>query len=172
MFDPEQYHAEMTALIAAAVARLDQEHSALEVFTASIWTDPDAATSAVSVDTAEHSAQQVAEADAWAAAHYRRLLAAGDHEQAALFAPTPGARNVNPADFALRDLVTVEHRSFPPNWAEESQGACWDALGPALLRVRDLAVSRFRTLRLHPEAQLAVNSAVDWYDEPVSLAAS
>jgi hypothetical protein len=125
----------------------------------------------VSFDTVENSSAQVAEAEAWAEGHYRRLLKDGDVEGAKHFAPRPGAlRNENPADFYFRSIAEVQHRSFPENWEESSGGECWNELEPALISVRAQAADIFRQLPLHDQAELAVNSRNDWYDHAVRLA--
>ena len=169
MFDETLYLIEMSGLLADAADRLRAEHPAATVYSVSIWTDPDAAISTVSFDTAEHSATQVAALRAWAAGHQARLLARGEAEQARLLEPPAGMRNVNPADFAFRDVAEVEHRSFPQGWAHETEGRCWRELGPALDRVRERALALYAGLPLHADAELAVHSDRDWYDGPVKF---
>ena len=159
----------MSRLLREAVDKLLAERPGFVVYTASVWTDPDAAVSAVSFDTEDHSLAQVRAADEWAAPRYERLLAEGDLEQALLYAPRPGARNVNPADFQLSEFTTTAHRSFEQGWGEATTGDCWKVLEPALLEVRTRAAGILAGLPLHPDAELAVNSAHDWYDHPVPL---
>ncbi|MBC7788489.1 MAG: hypothetical protein H7Z74_00975 [Anaerolineae bacterium] len=169
MFDETLYLIEMSRLLDQAAATLRREYPQALVYTVSVWTDPDAAVSGVSFDTAENSAAKMAEEEAWAAEHFARLSTRGEHEEAKLFAPRGGARNDNPADFAFREIALVEHRSFPLRWAEEMGGRCWEELGPALERVRERAVDLYVLLPLDTDAELAVNSNRDWYDEPVKL---
>ena len=169
MFDDALYQIEMTRLLAEAAEALRRRDPGAVVYTISIWTDPNAAVSAVSFDTAENSAMKARKAEEWAARHHARLLAAGDHARAQLFAPRPGARNGNPADFAFRNLAEVEHHSFERGWETNTAGACWDVLEPALLEVRDRAPAVFATLRLHRDAQLGVNSRRDWFDGVVGI---
>jgi hypothetical protein len=171
VFDAVLYQIEMSQLIGEASDRLRREHPDLVVYSVSIWTDPSAAASAVSFDTEAHSAAQVRATDEWASKHFRRLIAAGNAEEAQLFAPRPGARNANPADFYLREFATIEHRAFEPGWDTESGGRCWDELEPALIAVRDRALRHFAGLPLHPRAELAVNSSREWYDHPIELRA-
>jgi hypothetical protein len=168
-FDERVYLREMALLLDQAVARMAGAFRETAVYTVSIWTDPDAGVSAVSFDTAENSAQKVAEAAEWSARYHDRYLAAGNLDMARFFAPAERARNVNPRDFAFPELATVEHRSFPKHWHEDTGGACWAQLGPALRRVQARALPRCAELRLSSGAELAINSAVDWYDHPLKI---
>jgi hypothetical protein len=170
MFDRTRYLTEMHALVDEAIAALRQRHPHVEIYTVGIWTDPESRASTVSVDTAAHSAAFVAETEEYEARQHARFLAEGDHEQAALFAPRSGGRCTNPADFALREVATCDHASFPESWESATDGDCWQALGPALLEVRDHARARFRSLALHPDARLGVSSADDWFDHETPLA--
>ena len=169
MFDADLYQIEMSGLLQEAVLRLERQHPGLVIYSVSIWTDPNAARSAVSVDTEEHSADQVRRSEAWARKHYDRLMAEGDEAGAQRFAPKPGARNDNPANFRLRELAMLEHRAFQPGWEMETQGGCWRELEPALLETQQRALTVFASLPCHPRAELAVNSPRDWYDHPVEL---
>ena len=168
-FDRARYRTEMNGLLAAAEAALRAEAPDAVVYTVGVWTDPDAAVSAVNFDTAEHSAAAVARSTAWAAKHHARLTAAGDDDGARAFAPRPGARCENPANFALPRLAMTTHAAFAPGWAAATEGRCWEALGPALREVREVAARRYAHLPLHPDALVAVNSAEDWYAGPVGL---
>jgi hypothetical protein len=168
VFDAVLYQVEMSRLLRDAADAVRRHHRGLVIYTVSVWTDPNAAVSAVSVDTRENSEAQLAELAAWAQARRAEALAAGDPAMAALLGALP-PRNRNPAGFALREIASVEHRAFPANWDEVSRGDCWLELGPALSKVRADAVNQFAGLSLHPEAELAVNGPRDWYDEPVRL---
>jgi hypothetical protein len=169
MFDEELYQVEMARLLTQAAEALRRRDPSAVVYTISIWTDPNAAVSAVSFDTADNSAMKVGKAEAWASQHHARHLAAGDHARAQLFAPRPTARNGNPADFAFRNVAEVEHHSFERGWETATGGACWDVLEPALLKVRDRALAVYAALQLHGDAQLGVNSRRDWFDRVVGL---
>ena len=135
------------------------------IYSLSIWTDAPARTSALSVDTKNNSEAKCARLRAFAAERRALAEAAGDAEMALLWARHI-VRNTNPAEFALRELAAVEHRAFDSNWTKENY---WRELTPALERVRAMALEIFSAFPLHPEAQVAVNSARDWYDEPVAL---
>jgi hypothetical protein len=168
VFDETLYHLEMSRLLVDAAEALRQRHPRLVVYTVSIWTDPNAAASAVSFDTAQNSAEKVAQAAEWAAGHYARAVAAKDLATAEQFAPRDGPmRNVNPADFALRAVSEIDHQSFVPGWEERSAGRCWVELEPALERVRASALELYSELTLHEDAVLGSNSRSTWFDRPV-----
>jgi hypothetical protein len=137
------------------------------IYTVSIWTDPDAARSAVSFDTAEHSAESIARSDAWSTKQRDRLIAAGRHVEAELYRSRIGGRCENPADFAYRDIALIAHTAFPPGWAGATEGRCWKVLGSALLTVQREALREYAALPRHADAVIAVNSAADWYDVPL-----
>lgn len=170
MFDPALYETEMKGLVDSSVKMLQQARPSVLLFTASIWTDPNGAVSAVSFDTAENSAARTAKDLEFSAREYAKYVAAGDTEMARLFSRPDGAhRNTNPADFAFRDICSIEHSSFATGWEDQTEGRCWDELEPALLRIREYALDRYSQLPHHPKARLAMNSQRDWYDHEVSL---
>ncbi len=165
-FDEEGYFVEMQKLIFNAKAKLLSQHPDMVVYTINIWTDPDATISAVNLDTFENSALKVSVINKFLRKEHERLLSVGDDEIAHLFLPLPDeGRNYNPADFALREFVTVENKSFDYNWEGKSKAKCWDVLEPALKRVGEAAMLAFSDLPLHPKAELSVNSRRDWYDQ-------
>lgn len=167
-FDEQAYHDEMVVLLFAAIQRMNSEHEGTEIYTINIWTDPNAARSAVNIDSFANSVAKVEQQNAWSKKHYDRLIAKGEFEEARLFQPT-GGRLCNPADFAFREIATIKNVSFDESWEEESAGKCWDALEPALLRLGQVARQVFSALKLHPEAELSVNSRRDWYDHSWSM---
>jgi hypothetical protein len=134
----------------------------------SIWTDPDAAVSAVSVETLEHSLVRVEEANRYDDRWREYLLERGNTEMAALFGVA--TRNCNPADFAFRDIATLDHASFDRLWEELSAGDCWNVLEPALREVAGETAASFSGFALHTDAVLGVNSRRDWFDHTVPLA--
>ena len=170
-FNKDEYISEMRALLAQARANLQAQQPAVTAYTVNIWTDPDAACSAVNIDTIKNSQWRVDKSNRYSAAERERLLAVGDTDMAALFMPQSG-RNANPADFAVAGIAECEHTSFPQGWEQASDGECWDTLEPALLEVGELARVAFADLPLHPEAELSVNSRRDWYDHTWALAAT
>jgi hypothetical protein len=163
-FDGPLYFSEMKALIVAARSLMMDRHSEIPIYTISIWTDPDAASSAVSFDTRENSQAKVDAANAWSKKHFDRLMFQGEPEEAQLFLPNEG-RNCNPADFAFRSVVTARHGSFDEGWEELAGDECWELLEPAFLAVADSAREMFADLCLEPDAELGVNSRRDWYDQ-------
>ncbi|MBI1374639.1 MAG: hypothetical protein GC159_18125 [Phycisphaera sp.] len=165
------YKLEVEQLIDRAVDLLLQDHSSIHIYTVSIWTDPDAAISALSIDTEEHSKSHVESHGAYNAKQRKYWLDAGDEEMANLF-NNELDRCRNPADFELRNLVKCEHQAFEPLWAERTEGQCWDVLEPALLQIADYAVERFNKLRLADDAMLGVNSRRDWFDHTHALPAA
>lgn len=162
------YLEEMRSLIETVVSRYAALPDAPVTYTISIWTDPDAAASAVSLDTFENSQAFVSDQNAWNAQMREDLLSRGDSEMAALFETQP-ERNCSPADFAYREFAEYAHQSFAPGWEESTEGACWDLLEPGLLRVAQEAAQALKSLRLHPAAILAVNSRQDWFDHTIEL---
>jgi hypothetical protein len=165
VFDPILYEHEMASLLHRVAERLRVEHGGLVIYSLSIWTDAPAGVSAVSLDTKNNSELTCARLREFAAKHRALAEARGDSEMARLWA-RPIGRNRNPAEFLLRDVATVEHRAFDSHRPEEDY---WQELAPALERVRARAQVIFREFRLHPEAQVAINSPRDWYDDPVPL---
>jgi hypothetical protein len=168
VFNEALYQIEMTRLLQDAADVMRRDYPTLVIYSVSIWTDPNAAASAVSVDTKENSNAKLSTLTAWAYARQAEALAAGDPELAVLLGTLP-PRNRNPADFVLREVTSAEHHSFPAHWNDASRGDCWRELGPALQMVRANALTVFSILPLHTDAELAVNSASDWYDAPVPL---
>lgn len=164
-FNEQKYLDEIQALIANAKNRMMEKHPDVVIYTINIWTDPGAAVSAVNFDTFENSVAKVKSANAFSKKYYDEYMAKGDEEMAKLFFPIPPeGRNSNPADFAFRVFVEIEHKAFSPLWEEKSKGKCWDILEPALLKVGEMAKTSFADLPLHPKVELSVNSRRDWYD--------
>jgi hypothetical protein len=167
-FDEQVYLKEMASLISAAKNTLKTKHPDIEVYSINIWTNPNAAISAVNVDTFQNSSTVVEQYNQWAKVQHDHWVAKGDLEVAKSFLPIQG-RNYSVADFALTELEIIEHRAFDSNWESISQGRCWELLEPALLKAGELAKEIFANLRLHPEAELSVNSRRDWYDHTWSF---
>ena len=146
-FNREQYLGEIAELLARAKANLKDQAPEAIIYTLNVWTDPDAAASAVSFDTKLSSDHMIAFQN-------RRF-----GEQNSL-----RGRIQNPADFAYSGIAECVHSSIPQSWGEESKGGCWDILEPVLLEVRDMARREFSGLPLDEAAELSVNSRRDWYD--------
>ena len=156
------YLEEMKNLINSAIDRMNSNRE-FKIFTASVWTDPNAAASAISFDSEENSIIKVKKSDEFLKKHYDRLMAQEKFEEAQSFLPEK-RRNTNSADFELRDLVEISNLSFPMNWEEESDGDCWIELTPLLLEIGNFAFEKLQKLNLHDEFELAVNGPEDWYE--------
>src|SRR5689334_738890 len=104
--DKISYLEEMKNLINSAIVKM-KSNKEFKIYTASIWTDPNAAASAISFDSEENSIIKVKESDEFLKKHYDRLIAKGKFEEAESFLPEI-RRNTNSADFELRDLVEIQ----------------------------------------------------------------
>ena len=166
--DLDAYLDDMRKLVEDAIATWGHAEHSDPNFTVSIWTDPDACVSAISIDTRSNSERCLMEANEWSQKHYDRLMAAGETEDADFFLPAVG-RAWNPADFAYSELETAEHTCFPRNWAEISDDLCWNQLEPALTDVAKYAIARFAELNTEEDAILGINSRRDWIDKTWEL---
>ena len=141
-FDKAHYLTEMAALVRQAFKSFQSVEPTARAYVVSIWTDPDAAASSVSVETRHHTAEFIGTVDGF---------------------------NDSPADFQYRDLAECDHASFPPLWEERTSGECWDVLEPALLEVAKDALSVFSACSLEENAILGVNGRRDWFEHRFSL---
>lgn len=164
-FDQTLYFSEMTIMIDKAISKLTSEKPSFKIYTASIWTDPNAAASAISFDSKENSLDKVKKSNEWDRKYYEQYLAEGDLEQAELFKPNVSPRVCNPADFELRDFEEVIHKSFPENWETDTDGKCWKELGPALIKIGDIYFPKIKSLNVEEGFELSINSEKDWYDK-------
>jgi hypothetical protein len=170
-FDRKQYISELWALVAQAKDNLGARDPEAIIYTISIWTDVGVGVSAVNFDTYEHSIAQMEKQNAWLLSRQEMAVARGDLEMAALLAPVVG-RNTNPADFAFSVIAECPHSALVDDWNERPEGRRWAMLEPALLEVGELARGWLSDLRLHPEAELAVNGSGDWYKHTWSMGPS
>ena len=150
-FNRQQYLNEIAALLVLAKTNLREQAPDAVVFTVNVWTDPNAAASAVSFDTREHS---------------NRMIAFRNRRQGKTVYQ---GRIQNPADFAYSNISECIHGSIPIGWVEASEGGCWDILEPILLEVRDMTQREFFDLPRDEAAELSVNSRRDWYDHPCHI---
>lgn len=164
-FNKNQYLSEMNALIDKAFERITSEYPDYKIYTISIWTDPNAATSSINFDSKTNSLKSVEKTNQWNKKYYEEHLANKDFEQAELFKPLIGSRLCNPANFDFRDFEEFKHNSFKKNWEEKSFGKCWTKLNPALLEIGSIAFLKADKLNLEENFELAVNSDLDWYDK-------
>lgn len=161
-FNKQVYLNEMRQLVDDALEKMQTQHADFEVFTASIWTDPNAAASSINFDSKENSDKENERANAWAKIHYDTYMAEGNIEQAAFFAPR-FERNCNPADFLLRDFVECVNTSIPLNWEEKTKGKCWNVVEPLLKEVGEYAFEQLKQLKITTDFELSVNDREDWY---------
>ena len=75
MFEREHYFEEISALLSAAKTNFLAQNLKASVYTINVWTDPNAAASAVSFDTREHSESVIAYQNRQKAARRESLLA-------------------------------------------------------------------------------------------------
>ncbi|WP_139924114.1 hypothetical protein [Hymenobacter sp. DG01] len=162
-FDKVHYLNEMRAMIDKAFARMHIIHPIYEVYTVSIWTDPNAGASSISFDSKMHSDQQNARFNELLQRHQLRLSAVEDQQKSEVFEPLTG-HNDNPADFEIPDFEEVQHECIELNWEFDSDGECWDLLEPALQEIGNYAFVQSHLLQKHPEFELAVNGRHDWYE--------
>ena len=141
-FDKPKYMSEMKALVRHAFHAFQQMGAAESVFVVSIWTDPDAAASSVSVETRQHSLE---------------------------FLGTRNRINDSPADFRYRDIAECDHISFPALWEEITLGNCWEYLEPALIEVANEAIRVLSNWPVEEDAILGVNSRRDWFEHRFAL---
>ena len=99
--DKNLYLQEMENLIITAIDKIKSK-DAFKIYTASIWTDPNAAASSISFDSEENSVDKVEKSNVWFKEKYDKFIAKGKLEEAELYLPETG-RNTNPADFELRN---------------------------------------------------------------------
>lgn len=167
-FDKQTYLTEMKSMVDKAIERLRTEKPRLKIYSVSIWTDPNAATSSINIDTKSNSDKVVEKSNRYDKKKYDEFMAEGDLEMAELFKPT-NQRNCNPAEFKLRDFEEIKHPDIEINWESESDGKCWKILKPALTEIGKYAFKEIQTLTLESDFELAINSNRDWYDKTWTL---
>jgi hypothetical protein len=135
-FNKENYLIEMKSMVDKALERLRTEHPKFEIYTVSIWTDPNAAASSINFESKANSGKVVERSNKFDKEQYEELIAEGDLETAELFQrETWMIRNCNPADFELKDFEEILHPDSPINWEYEKGGRCWPRLKPALTEI-------------------------------------
>lgn len=165
-FDKENYLTEMKSMVDKAIERMKAEKPEFVIYTVSIWTDPNAAASAISFDSQRNSAMQVQQSNEFDQQQYEELIAEGDFDSAQLFKPeTRIQRNCNPADFELRDFEETHHPDIPINWEYKKGGRCWPQLKPALTEIGNYAFKKLQAMPIEPDFELAINGKKDWYDK-------
>ena len=161
-FKPAAYIAEMKGMVDAAIQKIAQENATFEIYTASIWTDANAAASVINFDSKRNSDEKVSRSSEFNKEQFAYWINRGDLVMAELFNQVTD-RNCNPADFELRDFMTIENSSVPHNWEIKTNGNCWSQLEPALMEVGEYAFQKMRTLNINVDFELGVNGKLDWY---------
>lgn len=160
-FSSSGYSNEMKLLLTATAKRWRDEIRE-PIYSISIWTDPEAAESAISLETREHSDQFIAGVHAFARQRAEAQLRKGNAKMAdLLLAHLARFRNDSPADFAFRNFATISNASLPRRWNESD----WPRLTACLLQVREEAIETFQAFDLTEDAEIGVNTASSWYDK-------
>jgi len=135
----ETYIAEMKAMVDKAIMRMKNENPEFVVFTVSIWTDRDAAVSAINFDSLENSVLNIKETNEWNAKYS--------------FEPITGNRSTDPADFKLRNFEEITHAAIPPKWYS------------SLIKIGKYAFfEMIKELNIDRQNfELGINSTKDWY---------
>ena len=136
-FDARLYRLEMSQLLALAKEKYLNATTKPRVFVMSIWTDANAAASAIALETLQHSTE---------------------------FTGDSAIHNDSPADFEYRFFAECDHKSFPLNWEESSQGTCWLTLNEELKKVGELALTVLSGFEFESNAIIGINSDRDWFD--------
>jgi hypothetical protein len=164
-FDKALYFSEMTTMIDKAIRRLQSEKLGFRIYTASIWTDPNASVSAISFDSKKNSLDKVDKSNEGNKKYYDQYIEEGDLDQAELFKPIEETRVCNPADFELKNFEEIAHKSFPANWETKTNGKCWKDLEPALIQIGEIYFQKIKKLNIEEGFELSINSERDWYDK-------
>ncbi|KAB1231596.1 hypothetical protein [Chryseobacterium viscerum] len=165
LFNKENYLAEMKQMIDNALHRLKAEKPKFIIYSVSIWTDPNAASSAISFDSLKNSVREVHLSNEFDKEQYDEFIAEGDVDSAELFKPeTWIKRNCNPANFELKDFEEISHPNIPINWEYEKGGRCWQQLKPALTEIGNYAFKQIQKMTIEEDFELAVNGKNDWYE--------
>ena len=150
----QRYESDMQAMIDKAYRTLLRDHPRVQVYTVSIWTDPEARVSAVAIDTKAHSDRCVKRHIASRirdAKRYPELYAAPSQEELEM------QRMGSPADFKFPRMATRCHYWHRGPFK-------WSFLRPVLRRVQSYAIRQAVGLRIHEDARISINSSQDWYD--------
>jgi hypothetical protein len=161
-FRPAAYIAEMKLMVDEAIQKIVCENPIFKIYTASIWTDANAAASAINFDSKRNSDEKVSRSNEFSKEQHAYWVKQGDFEMAELFNQVTD-RNCNPADFELRVFMTIKNSSFPHGWEHKTNGKCWSQLEPALMEVGEYAFQKMGTLKIHVDFELGVNGKLDWY---------
>lgn len=150
-------------MVNKAIERIVLEKPKFEIYTVSIWTDPNAAVSSINFDSKRNSDKNVRRSNEWSKKYHDQFVAEGDLEQAKLFEPRTG-RHCNPADFELRNFELINNPSIRvKDWEFQTNGRCWTTLQPVLKEIGAYAFKKLLKLNIHADFELSVNGKKDWY---------
>ncbi len=169
MINQQEYLSEMLDGIRRAFSVMRHEYPDVEIYTISVWTDVKARKSAVCFDTLENSEVKRTELKAHFQQLHDRFKAEGDLKRLSL--PLPNhARNENPADFKLRNMVLIDNNSLAD--ADFADAQEWAVFEDLMEQVKSNAAKEAAVLKLHPDAELGVNGHKTWYHRAVKLRGS
>jgi hypothetical protein len=161
-FKYSMYIDEMKKLIDDALDKINRENPEFEIYTVSIWTDANAAASAINFDSKSNSDIKCRKSNEFNEEQKKYWTSRGGIEMAKLFEPETG-RNCNPADFHLRNFSTIKNRSVPSRWEERTDGKCWTELEPALKEVGEYTFQKMTAAKVRSDLEVGVNGKLDWY---------
>ncbi len=171
-FKSAVYFAEMKPFINDAIEKLANNNPEFEIYTVALWTDANAAVSAISFDSKLNSDEHCRKSNEFNEKQKEYWTSRGDIKMAELFT-AHSVRNCNPADFELRNYLKIENRSFPRNWEEKTGGNCWEVLEPVLKEIGEYLFQALINSRMHSDLEVGVNGSLDWYQftwtKPYSL---
>lgn len=165
MFEKSLYQKEMIKMVDKAMRRMESDYPHFKIYSINIWTDANAAASAINFDSKAHSLKQVKRQNKFIKKIYNYHVSRGNLKDAAMFTPNKGTRVFNPADFELRCFEETDNKSFPKGWEERTNGRCWKQLEPALIEIGDYAFMLSKALDLEKGFELSINSMLGWYEK-------
>lgn len=164
MFDKSLFFKEMYKMVNKAMRRMETELPHFKIYTINIWTDANAAASAINFDSKAHSLESIKQQNVRLKKYYKYFASQGNLEAAAGFKPNKKTRVFNPADFELRCFEETDNKSFQKGWEHKTNGRCWQQLEPALIEIGDYAFMLSKVLELEKGFELSINSKIEWYD--------
>ena len=164
----DDYLSEMLALVESAHDKWDSLNPQPAIYAISIWTDVQAASSVLAIQTPEHARDCLAALRAQIELFRKGALERGDFKIAEMF-DHPIPRHVEPADFKYRSFCEVQHKPFEFEVDPGEIRKFEASLVPLLIKVRDKCALAFAGFPVDPGAEVAISSDRDWYDLPVPI---
>jgi hypothetical protein len=163
--DARSYEEELRQGLEEAINRL-AEIEKFSLYTFNIWTDLDAGVIEFSADTRDNSERVVRAMQVWQEEMANKLQRMGRPHWANSVS-RPYSRNQNPAEFAYKGIVRLEHTAWSSNPVNMQ---LWDVVEKVLLRLRDRAVATISSrLEIEPDAEVSIGTRHSWYDSPVPI---